>query len=119
MRILLSFLFLAVSAPAWAAGPLVHGHRGSRGTVPENTLAAFEAERARAPNNQDRVVDVVDAHAWVADCLVKLGRPRDAYAEREGAANLLARTAAKAYTNPSHVPHRPTRAARSRLFQKA
>ncbi len=59
-------------------------------------LAAFEAERARAPNNQDRVVDVVDAHAWVADCLVKLGRPRDAYAEREGAANLLARTAAKA-----------------------
>ncbi len=59
-------------------------------------LIAFEAERARAPNNQDRLVDAVDAHAWVADSLTKLGRPRDAYAEREGAANLLARASARA-----------------------
>jgi tetratricopeptide (TPR) repeat protein len=58
-------------------------------------LAAFEAERARAPNDQDRLVDAVDAHAWVADSLVKLGRPREAYAEREGAANLLAQASAK------------------------
>jgi tetratricopeptide (TPR) repeat protein len=59
-------------------------------------LAAFEAERARAPNDKDRLVDAVDAHAWVADSLVKLGRPRDAYAEREGAATLLAQASAKA-----------------------
>jgi tetratricopeptide (TPR) repeat protein len=58
--------------------------------------AAFEAERARAPNDQDRLVDAVDAHAWVADSLVKLGRPREAHAEREGAANLLAQASAKA-----------------------
>lgn len=58
-------------------------------------LAAFEAERARAPNDQDRLVDAVDAHAWVADSLAKLGRPREAYAEREGAANLLAQASTK------------------------
>lgn len=59
-------------------------------------LIAFEAERARAPNDQDRLVDAVDAHAWVADSLVKLGRLREAYAEREGAANLLAQASARA-----------------------
>lgn len=59
-------------------------------------LAGFEAERARAPNDQDRLVDAVDAHAWVADSLVKLGRPREALAEREGAANLLAQASARA-----------------------
>jgi tetratricopeptide (TPR) repeat protein len=59
-------------------------------------LAAFEAERARAPNDQDRLVDAVDAHAWVADSLVKLGRLREAHAERESAANLLAQASAKA-----------------------
>jgi hypothetical protein len=59
-------------------------------------LAAFEAERARAPDNQDRLVDAVDAHAWVADSLVKLGRPREALSEREGAADLLAKTSAMA-----------------------
>lgn len=38
------FSTLLLTAPAWcAAGPLVHGHRGSRGTVPENTIPAFEA----------------------------------------------------------------------------
>jgi len=58
-------------------------------------LAAFEAERARAPDDQDRLVDAVDAHAWVADSLVRLGRPREAHAEREGAANLLAQASAK------------------------
>jgi tetratricopeptide (TPR) repeat protein len=62
-------------------------------------LAGFEAERARDPNNQDRLVDAVDAHAWVADSLVKLGRPRDAFAEREGAANLLAQASEKAATD--------------------
>ena len=62
-------------------------------------LAAFEAERARAPDDQDRLVDAVDAHAWVADSLVKLGRPHEAYAEREGAANLLAQASAKTPTD--------------------
>lgn len=57
---------------------------------------AFEAERARSPQDHDRVFDAADAHAWVADSLVKLGRPREAYAEREGAAKLLAETSAKA-----------------------
>ncbi len=58
-------------------------------------LAAFEAERARNPDNKDRVADAMDAHAWVADALVKLALPREAYAEREGAAKLLALTSAK------------------------
>ncbi|WP_419317279.1 TIR domain-containing protein [Caulobacter sp. ErkDOM-E] len=58
-------------------------------------LATFEAERARAPDNQDRLVDAVDSHAWVADSLVRLGRPREALAEREGAADLLAKTSAR------------------------
>jgi tetratricopeptide (TPR) repeat protein len=59
-------------------------------------LDAFEAERARAPADQDRLVDAVDAHAWVADSLVKLGRPREAHAEREGAATLLAQASMRA-----------------------
>lgn len=42
MNISLSLLLLAGALPA-AAAPLVHGHRGSRGTVPENTIPAFEA----------------------------------------------------------------------------
>ncbi|SFJ95598.1 toll/interleukin-1 receptor domain-containing protein [Caulobacter sp. UNC279MFTsu5.1] len=62
-------------------------------------LAGFEAERIRAPDDQDRLVDAVDAHAWVADSLAKLGRPREAYAEREGAASLLAAASAKAPTD--------------------
>lgn len=59
-------------------------------------LISFEAERARAPRDPDRLVDAVDAHAWVADSLVKLGRPLEAHAEREGAANLLAEASARA-----------------------
>ena len=42
----LVFLTLLLTSPAWGAAgkaPLVHGHRGSRGTVPENTLPAFKA----------------------------------------------------------------------------
>lgn len=59
-------------------------------------LAAFEAERARAPRDHDRLVDAVDAHAWVADTLLRLGRPRDAHGERANAAALLAEASAKA-----------------------
>lgn len=40
---LFAFIFVFCAAAAQAAGPLVHGHRGSRGTAPENTLPAFEA----------------------------------------------------------------------------
>ena len=43
MTKLLFALIACAAAPALAAGPLVHGHRGSRGTVPENTIPAFEA----------------------------------------------------------------------------
>lgn len=46
MMNLLFMTLLAIAAPAPAADlklPAVHGHRGSRGTVPENTLPAFEA----------------------------------------------------------------------------
>lgn len=40
----LLFAALLCCAPALQAGTIaVHGHRGSRGTVPENTLPAFEA----------------------------------------------------------------------------
>lgn len=42
MNISLSLLLLAGALPA-AAAVQVHGHRGSRGTVPENTIPAFEA----------------------------------------------------------------------------
>ncbi len=59
-------------------------------------LVTFEAERARAPKATDRLVDAVDSHAWVADCLVRLGRPQEAYAERQGAADLLADASARA-----------------------
>jgi len=59
-------------------------------------LVAFEAERVRAPRDQDRLVDAVDAHAWVADTLLRLGRPRDAHVERADAAALLAQASAGA-----------------------
>lgn len=76
---------------------LLEQGRAEEALVPfRAALAAFEAERARTPNDQDRLVDAVDAHAWVADSLAKLCRPREAYAEREGAANLLAQASAKA-----------------------
>lgn len=46
MKNILFLALLAAAVPALAADfklPAVHGHRGSRGTVPENTLPAFEA----------------------------------------------------------------------------
>lgn len=46
MKNILFLTLLAAAVPALAADfklPAVHGHRGSRGTVPENTLPAFEA----------------------------------------------------------------------------
>lgn len=52
MKKLLLLALIAIPAAALAAGtkaPLVHGHRGSRGTMPENTLPAFaEALKAGA-----------------------------------------------------------------------
>lgn len=44
MKKILLLALIAIPAAALAAGtkaPLVHGHRGSRGTMPENTLPAF------------------------------------------------------------------------------
>ena len=46
MKRIIFLTLVAVTAPALAADlklPAVHGHRGSRGTVPENTIPAFEA----------------------------------------------------------------------------
>ncbi|MDA8131966.1 MAG: glycerophosphodiester phosphodiesterase [Elusimicrobia bacterium] len=43
MKRLLFVVIACAASSASAAGPLVHGHRGSRGTVPENTIPAFEA----------------------------------------------------------------------------
>ncbi|PKM98417.1 MAG: glycerophosphodiester phosphodiesterase [Elusimicrobia bacterium HGW-Elusimicrobia-3] len=46
MKNIIFLALIAATAPALAADlklPAVHGHRGSRGTVPENTLPAFEA----------------------------------------------------------------------------
>jgi glycerophosphoryl diester phosphodiesterase len=40
---LLALILMSSVLAASSKGPLVHGHRGSRGTVPENTLPAFEA----------------------------------------------------------------------------
>ncbi len=50
MKKILLLVLIAIPAAALAAGPkapLVHGHRGSRGTMPENTLPAF-AEALKA-----------------------------------------------------------------------
>jgi glycerophosphoryl diester phosphodiesterase len=35
-------LFMAMTMPSMASGVLVHGHRGARAVLPENTLPAFE-----------------------------------------------------------------------------
>lgn len=43
MKIIIFLTLLAASCAPAIAGPLVYGHRGSRGTVPENTIPAFEA----------------------------------------------------------------------------
>jgi len=46
MRKLFFLSLIALCAPVWAAAPkapLVQGHRGSRGTMPEDTLPAFKA----------------------------------------------------------------------------
>jgi len=46
MKKLVFLALMTAAATSFAADlkfPAVHGHRGSRGTVPENTLAAFEA----------------------------------------------------------------------------
>ncbi|WP_165187036.1 toll/interleukin-1 receptor domain-containing protein [Caulobacter soli] len=65
-------------------------------TAFNDALRVFEAERVRAPADEGRIVDAVDAHAWVADTLVKLGRSREAYRERAAATTLLADASAKA-----------------------
>lgn len=45
MKKILFLALISISAAAWAApkAPLVQGHRGSRGTMPEDTLPAFDA----------------------------------------------------------------------------
>jgi tetratricopeptide (TPR) repeat protein len=53
-------------------------------------LAVFEAEQARAPANKARIADGANSHAWAADSLLLMGRPREAYVEREMATRLLA-----------------------------
>lgn len=40
-RTIIAALLLLTSAPAWAQGFDLQGHRGTRGLAPENTLAAF------------------------------------------------------------------------------
>lgn len=59
-------------------------------------LAVFEAERARAPKAKVNLVGAANSRAWLADCLVRLGRLREALAEREAVSALLAEAAAGA-----------------------
>ncbi|PIB91200.1 toll/interleukin-1 receptor domain-containing protein [Caulobacter sp. FWC2] len=68
---------------------------------PADALAAFrgassvfEAELARTPKDKTRIKDAANNHAWIADSLLRLGRTREAFVERERASNLLARAAA-------------------------
>lgn len=68
---------------------------------PAEALAAFraglavqEAERLRAPTNTARISDTANARAWMADCLLIMARPREAYVEREVASRLLAQAVA-------------------------
>lgn len=70
---------------------------------PEEALAAFrtsqavfKAERARAPANKARIADGANSHAWAADTLLLMGRPREAYVEREMATRLLVEAVAAA-----------------------
>ncbi len=64
---------------------------------PEEALAAFrtalgvfEAERARGPAGKAKIADGANSRAWAADSLLLMGRPREAYVEREMATKLLA-----------------------------
>ncbi|ENZ82616.1 MULTISPECIES: toll/interleukin-1 receptor domain-containing protein [Caulobacter] len=59
-------------------------------------LAVFEAERARAPKAKVNLVGAANSRAWLADCLVRLGRLREALAEREAVSALLAEAVAGA-----------------------
>ncbi|OYX01435.1 MAG: hypothetical protein B7Z12_14185, partial [Caulobacter vibrioides] len=49
----------------------------------------FEAERLRTPNDKQRLTDAANARAWVADSLLVMANPRDAFIERKAAADLL------------------------------
>ncbi len=59
-------------------------------------LAVFDAERARAPKEKVNLVGAANSRAWVADSLVRLGRLREALAEREAVTKLLAEALAGA-----------------------
>ncbi len=56
--------------------------------------SVFDAELARAPKDKTRISDAANNHAWIADSLLRLGRPREAFVEREKASDLLVRAVA-------------------------
>lgn len=51
--------------------------------------AVFQAQRERAPKDQTLMEGAANSRAWAADCLLRLGRPREALSEREAAARIL------------------------------
>jgi tetratricopeptide (TPR) repeat protein len=59
-------------------------------------LAVFEAERVRAPNAKVNLVGAANSRAWLADCLFRLGRLREALAERDAVNQLLTKALAGA-----------------------
>lgn len=52
-------------------------------------LGVFEAERLNAPGDKQRLTDAANARAWVADSLLLMAKPREAFIERKAAADLL------------------------------
>lgn len=49
----------------------------------------FEAERLRAPDDKKRLIDTANARGWVADALLLMAKPREAFIERKAAAEIL------------------------------
>lgn len=56
--------------------------------------SVFGAELALAPKDKARIIDASNNLAWIADSLMGLGRPREAFVERWKAARLVADAAA-------------------------
>ncbi|MDR6624300.1 TIR domain-containing protein [Caulobacter segnis] len=51
--------------------------------------SVFQAELARTPNDQKLSEGLANSRAWAADSLLRMARPREAYAERAASVRLL------------------------------
>ena len=51
--------------------------------------SVFKVEQAKAPKDLALIQGLANSQAWAADCLLRMGRPREAFAERESSVQLL------------------------------